>query len=84
MKKIKTNVDLVNDLMTHSPVGALGQAFIIQAIREYAEELVANPLPPTKPGSLFSNEAWNKAALDVRERCNAFYNPHKVKGEEEV
>lgn len=75
MRKLKTNEDLVRDLMTRSPLGALGQAFVVEAIRKYAEALVATPLPPDTPGSMFCNETWNKVAADVKERCDRFYNP---------
>lgn len=35
--KIRTNEDLVVDLMNYSPHGSMGQAFVIEAIRKYAD-----------------------------------------------
>jgi hypothetical protein len=77
-KKLNTNEDLINDLMTRSPFGGLGQVFVVEAIRKYANALAETPLPPTPPHSFFSNETWNQVALDVKTRCDAFYNRHDV------
>lgn len=75
-RHLKTNEDLVVDLMNYSPYGALGQAFIIQAIEAYAnriikdkEELLAND-----GNSIISNNAWIGIAEDVKRRMDEFYN----------
>lgn len=74
--KLETNEDLVLDLMNYSPFGALGPVFIMEAVRRYANALAATPLPPSPPESMFSNETWNKVALDVKTRCDKFYSRH--------
>ncbi|MGK2884374.1 MAG: hypothetical protein ACSLE8_06295 [Rhodococcus sp. (in: high G+C Gram-positive bacteria)] len=72
-RKIETNEDLVLDLINYSPYGALCQVFVMEAIQDYARRLVKNPLRPSGPDALFSNETWNKVAVDVKARCDAFY-----------
>jgi len=85
MKKtnLKTNEDLVIDLMNYSPYGALCQSFIIQAIQSFAgnvisnkEELIRDEEEMKKNGriSLVSHEAWVGIAEDINERMNKFYN----------
>lgn len=72
-KKLKCNEDLVVDLMNYSPFGPLGQVFVVEAIRKYAEALVKNPLPDS-PGAMFNPSVWNAIAIDVKGRMDAFYN----------
>ena len=57
--KHKTNIQLVTELMTHSQQGVLMQAFIIEAIAKYAEQVKANPLPDN---SFISAQAWGACA----------------------
>ncbi len=40
--KHKTNVQLINGLMTHSQQGVLMQAFLIEAIANYAKQVQAS------------------------------------------
>ena len=57
--KRKTNIQVVNDLMTHSQNGVLMQAFIIEAIAKYAEitkETYKNP--EWAPNSFISAQSW--------------------------
>ena len=81
-KRIKTNEDLVRDLMNYSPYGALCQPFIMQAIREYAQEVVdeeENLLKKEKEDesngriSIISTGAWVGIAKDITERMDEFY-----------
>lgn len=72
-KKLETNEDLVLDLMNYSPRGALGQVFVMEAIRAYAAN-VAN-LPPVE-GSMIDGTSWKEVAEDVLKRLDAFYNRH--------
>ena len=81
-KSIKTNEDLVRDLMNYSPYGALCQPFIIQAIREYAKEVVddeENLLKKEKEDeangmiSIISTGSWIGIAKDIIERMDKFY-----------
>jgi len=77
-RRLKTNEDLVLDLMNYSPYGALGEVFIVEAIRKYADALVATPLGPSSPDSFINNEPWNSIAADVKKRCDEFYGWEKT------
>jgi len=57
--KQKTNIQLVTHMMTHSKQGVLMQAFIIEAIAKYAEQVKASPLPDN---SFISAHAWGACA----------------------
>ena len=59
--KRKTNIQLVNDLMTHSHNGVLMQAFIIEAIRHYSEQ---TKLSPAWSNQNFISEASWRACAD--------------------
>jgi hypothetical protein len=61
--KRKTNIQVVNDLMTHSKQGVLMQAFIIEAIAKYAEltkEAIGKP--EWAPNSFISAKSWGACA----------------------
>ena len=69
--KRKTNIQVVNDLMTHSKQGVLMQAFIIEAIAKYAEltkEAVGKP--EWAPNSFISAGAWGACADEALEAIN--------------
>ena len=65
--KHKTNIQLVTDLMTHSQQGVLMQAFIIEAIAKYAEQVKASPLPDN---SFISAQAWGACADEALDAIN--------------
>lgn len=71
-KNLKTNEDLVRDLMNYSPYGALNQAFIVQAIMTFAEQ-VARQTPESLDTNMVSGKAWHGCAIDTLARCNEFY-----------
>ena len=60
--KTQTNVQLVKHMMEQSSQGALMQAFIIEAIRKYAE-LTLNAQPWDK--AFISQDAWKACARDA-------------------
>jgi hypothetical protein len=63
MNKQQTNEEFVSDLMNYSPVGALCQAFIIEAIRNYSENVMKIPDDsPQWENSFISLSAWKKQA----------------------
>jgi hypothetical protein len=63
--KHKTNVELINKLMTHSQQGVLMQAFIIEAIAKYAEQTKVSP--PWSNQSFISEASWRACADEVLE-----------------
>jgi hypothetical protein len=54
----KTNVEKIQELMTQSPAGPLMQAFILEAVRRYAEDILREGEPEDNPRALVSPQAW--------------------------
>ncbi len=77
-KKLKSNEDLVLDLINFSKFGAMGQVFVMEAIQSYAKSVVDKGKPVDEPGAMFSAELWYDIASDVKARCDAFYGRHGV------
>lgn len=73
-RPLETNEDLVLNLMTFSKFGSLGQAFIVHAIRNYAEQIATKPAPLPGPDDLFDPALWQRVAADVKARCDDFYS----------
>jgi hydroxymethylpyrimidine/phosphomethylpyrimidine kinase len=67
--KHKTNVQLINDLMTHSKQGVLMQAFIIEAIAKYAEQTKVAP-PWSTDNTFISEASWRACADEALEAIN--------------
>ena len=67
--KHKTNVQLINGLMTHSQQGVLMQAFIIEAIAKYAEQTKVAP-PWSKDNTFISETAWRACADEALDAIN--------------
>jgi hypothetical protein len=72
-RSITCNTDLVSDLMNYSPGGALGEVFIVEAIRRYADQCAAAG-PAALDTPMLNGAAWHRVAVDVKTRCDAFYN----------
>jgi hypothetical protein len=77
MKKPKTNIEFVKDLMNFSPYGGLSQVFVIQAIQYYCQEvtnqmtdewLKADEERRDGKMSLINNRAWRGVAEDINKR----------------
>jgi hypothetical protein len=71
-KQLECNEDLVLDLLKFSKFGAMGQIFVLEAIRHYAEQ-VASGEDVNAPGP---KDLWQAIGADVKERCDAFYSRH--------
>jgi hypothetical protein len=54
----KSNVEKIQELMTRSPAGPLMQAFILEAVRRYAEDIISEGVPEDNPRALISPRAW--------------------------
>jgi hypothetical protein len=70
---MKHNEEFVADLMKFSPYGALQQAFIIEAIRYYAEKVAATPEPKDDATQFINPSIWHKIAIDIQERLKKQY-----------
>ena len=77
-KQLNCNEDLVCDLMNYSPYGALGQAFVMEAIQAYAKGVLAAPAVAETGDDFISPVTWRGIAADVKARCDAFYRRHEV------
>ena len=58
----KSNVEKIQELMTRSPAGPLMQAFILEAVRRYAEDIINEGVPEDNPCALISPKAWYTCA----------------------
>lgn len=65
MKAPKTNVHKITYLMTMNPGGPLAQAFMFEAIRRYAAEIVAAGEPQENPRAIISPTAWFDTAAAI-------------------
>ena len=61
----KTNVHKITYLMTMNPGGPLAQAFMFEAIRRYAAEIVAAGEPQENPRAIISPTAWFDTAAAI-------------------
>ncbi|GER21375.1 hypothetical protein [Variovorax boronicumulans] len=62
-----TNVEFVTELMEYSAHGALIQAFVMQALEQYAKR-VAEADPAALDTPMVSGRAWHGCAVEVRDR----------------
>ena len=63
--KTQTNIQKVNHLMIMNPGGPLSQAFILEAVRRYAAELVEAGPPAENPRAIISPMAWYTTAAGI-------------------
>ena len=62
-----TNVEFVTELMEFSAHGALIQAFVMQALEQYAKR-VAAMTPEALDTPMVSGHAWHGCAVEVRDK----------------
>lgn len=67
MTSKSTNVEFVVELMKYSAHGALIQAFVMQALEQYAKRVAAVD-PQTLDTPLVSGHAWHGCAVEVRDK----------------
>ena len=72
----KTNAQKVHELMTRSPAGPLMQAFVLEAIRRYADQVLADGKPADNPRALISPAAWYCCAETARLELAAMEGGH--------
>jgi hypothetical protein len=63
--KTQTNIQKVNYLMTMYPGDPLTQAFILEAVRRYAAELVEAGPPAENPMAIINPMAWYTTAAGI-------------------
>lgn len=78
--KLKSNEDLVMDLMRFSPVGPMSQIFVVDAIAKHAKLIANTPIAQLREQfgerSMVSADVWHAAAVDIDKRVDAFYARH--------
>lgn len=82
MRNLKTNEDLIKDLMNFSPYGGLCQAFIMQGIQAYCQDVInqkdemlehEEQMKIEGRMPIVSTTAWIGVAEDVNKRIEEFY-----------
>ena len=62
--KPKTNIQLVRHIMEYSQVGALKQAFVIEALYQYSQQILKDK-EAWPQNSFVSQEAWQTCAEET-------------------
>lgn len=62
--KPKTNIQLVRHIMEYSQAGALKQAFVIEALYQYSQQILDDKAVWPQ-GSFVSQEAWQTCAEET-------------------
>jgi aminopeptidase-like protein len=62
--KPKTNIQLVRHIMEYSQVGALKQAFVIEALYQYSQQILDDK-DAWPQNSFVSQEAWQTCAEET-------------------
>jgi hypothetical protein len=68
--KTQTNIQKVNYLMTMYPGDPLTQAFILEAVRRYAAEVVDAGPPVDNPRAIISPAAWHATAKGIADQLD--------------
>jgi hypothetical protein len=68
--KTQTNIQKVNHLMIMNPGGPLSQAFIIEAVRRYAAEVVDAGVPADNSRAIISPVAWHATAAAIADQLD--------------
>jgi hypothetical protein len=72
-----TNVEFVTELMEFSAHGALIQAFVLQALQQYAQRVAAMD-PQALDTPMVSGHAWHGCAVEVRDKLARRFDPQAV------
>jgi hypothetical protein len=70
--KNTTNVEFVQNIMEFSNHGALAQVFVIEAIRNYAENVLADT-SVWPENALINQAAWKAIAYEIQMKANSKY-----------
>lgn len=77
MKRAKTNVELVKEMMEFSPYGAMSQMFIIDAITKHAEAAATLTDEEVKQmqdrNNMICMTTWRNVGKDIKARMDKFY-----------
>ena len=88
MRKQLTNEDLIKNLMNYSPYGGLCQAFIMQGLETFCDEVISRKEEMIKEEEemmlqgkipMISMQGWAGIAEDIKARIRMFYEDGKLK-----
>jgi hypothetical protein len=70
--KFRTNQEFIKHITQFAPTGALGEVFVVEAIRQYSLTIAGTD--PTKIDTpLLSGEAWVRTGKWIKEQYEANY-----------
>jgi hypothetical protein len=72
-KQIKTNEDILRDIMNFSRYGALAQLFVIDALTKFANTVAASKPEDYPDNGIVQPEAWIGVAKEIKEKLDEFY-----------
>jgi hypothetical protein len=72
--KLLTNEEFMSELMNFSPFGGVVQAFVVEAMAYYCEEVINQEGVVEDPKALISISTWRAVAKDVLGKINAKYD----------
>lgn len=67
-----TNEEFISDLMNYGPGGALQQVFVVEAVRKYAEQVLAAD-PDLFDGGVIAGPSWIRIAEHITEKMTENY-----------
>lgn len=70
---MKTNVEFITDLMEHSNYGGLAQAFVVEAIMRYAEQISKATPEDLAAMKFISAHAWIGVAKEIKMKMESKY-----------
>lgn len=68
--RFETNDEFIHRIMTSSKYGSLVQAFVIEALSRYAEEVASSPV---ESHGFINMSTWKNIALDVQDELAKKY-----------
>ena len=68
-----SNVEFVKGIMEYSQYGGLAQVFVIEALRNYCETVLADTQEWPK-NSLISQQTWKGIAFEITLKANSKYS----------
>lgn len=68
MKKRKTNVQIVTDIMNNSEYGALAQLFVMDALTKMSKTISKTQVSDYPPDGFVAPESWIGVAKEIRKK----------------
>tara|TARA_R110000803_G_scaffold156463_3_gene221036 strand:+ start:110 stop:352 length:243 start_codon:yes stop_codon:yes gene_type:complete len=77
--KVKTNTELLNEIMEFAPTGAMSQMFVIDALTRQAAEVIKqqDTLRDSMKDHIINPDAWIRTAEWIEAKLNSHYGENK-------